>query len=276
MIVIGRSIVHPYIKNETEPFFSEKQKILEIMTGNQEVYNFQTLDELNFDINIRVYIITSALELFQSGLQFRTFGQSYCNPEFWERTHLGGFQLRPNVLPSFAIRDIFANGKKYGTECATAMIIIFYKSLLALYDEGTFNRLFANLLLYTWDYDKDLKLITKTGGEIVPGDLVYFKNPQVNPATIEWQGENAIYLGNFFFYGHGVGVKTENQVIDLLNQRRIPFAFLSAYLTDFLTRIDSRMMSQFASAKKIQTQLELIPIRDDAIIATVGHTTSIH
>ena len=44
----------------------------------------------------------------------------------------------------------------------------FYKALLALYEEETFNRLFANLLLYTWDYDQDLKLITKTGGDLVP------------------------------------------------------------------------------------------------------------
>ena len=55
------------------------------------------------------------------------------------------------------------------------MIIIFYKALLSLYEEETFNRLFANLLLYTWDYDRDLRLITKNGGDLVPGDLVYFK-----------------------------------------------------------------------------------------------------
>ncbi|MDM5156148.1 protein-glutamine gamma-glutamyltransferase [Bacillus sp. DX1.1] len=276
MIVIGRSIVHPYITSENEPFFAEKQQILAIMTGNQEVYSFRTADELSFDINLRINIITSALELFQSGLQFRTFQESYCNPEFWERTPLGGFQLRSNVAPSVAIRDIFKNGKKYGTECATAMIIIFYKALLGLYNEETFNHLFANLLLYTWDYDKDLKLITKTGGDIVPGDLVYFKNPQVKPSAIEWQGENAIYLGNFFFYGHGVGVQTEDQIIYLLNERRIPYAFISAYLTDFITRIDSRFMSQYASPNKLQTKLSFTPIRDDAIVATIGHTTSIY
>lgn len=145
--------------------------------------------------------------------------------------------------PSIAIQDIFKNGKLYGTECATAMIIIFYKALLSLYEEETFNRLFANLLLYTWDYDQDLKLITKTGGDLVPGDLVYFKNPQVNPATIEWQGENTIYLGNFFFYGHGVGVKTKEEIIYALNERRVPYAFISAFLTDTITRIDSRLMS---------------------------------
>ena len=71
MIVIGRSIVHPYITNEYEPFAAEKQQILSIMAGNQEVYSFQTADELSFDLNLRVNIITSALELFQSGFQFR-------------------------------------------------------------------------------------------------------------------------------------------------------------------------------------------------------------
>lgn len=276
MIVIGRSVVHPYIISDNEPFLAEKRQILEIMTGNQEVYTFQTADELSFDLNLRVHIITSALELFQGGLQFRTFKEAYCNPEFWDLTHLGGFQLRRNALPSFGIRDIFANGKKYGTECATAMIIIMYKSLLALYEEETFNRLFADLLLYTWEYDKNLKLVTKNGGNLVPGDLVYFKNPQVNPATMHWQGENAIYLGNYFFYGHGVGVKTEEQIVDVLNQKRMPFAFLSAYLTDVITRVDSRLMSQFASPYKIQTKIGFIPIRDDAIIATIGHTTAIY
>lgn len=276
MIVIGRSIVHPYIMNENEPFLAEKQQILSIMTGNQEVYSFRTAAELSFDLNVRMHIITSALELFQSGFQFRTFVTSFCNEEYWQRTALGGFQLRPGVSSSIAIRDIFKNGKMYGTECATAMIIIFYKALLELYDEEMFNHLFANLLLYTWDYDRDLKLITKTAGDIVPGDLVYFKNPQVNPASIEWQGENAIYLGNSFYYGHGVGVKTKEQIIYLLNDRRIPSAFISAYLTDFITRIDSRIMSQYASHTPPQTSLGFIPIRDDAIVATIGHTTTIY
>ena len=50
----------------------------------------------------------------------------------------------------------------------------FYKALLSLYEEETFNRLFANLLLYTWDYDQS-KAHNKNGGDLVPGDLVYFK-----------------------------------------------------------------------------------------------------
>ncbi|MFX3624342.1 MAG: protein-glutamine gamma-glutamyltransferase [Ectobacillus sp.] len=276
MIVIGRSIVHPYLTNKSEPFFDAKQQILSIMTSNQEVYAYQSTNQLAFDVNVRVNMVLSCIDMFSSGLQFRTFKEAYCNPEFWELTKLGGFQLKKGVPASFAIRDIFANGKKYGTECATAMIIIIYKALLDIYSEQTFNELFANLLLYTWDYDKDLKLITKNGGEIIPGDLVYFKNPQVHPDTMEWQGENTVYLGDGLYYGHGVGIKTEKQIIDSLNERRRPNAFLSAYLTDLITRINSYAMGQYASLQKMQTKIEFIPIRDDAIIATIGHSTSIH
>ena len=151
----------------------------------------------------------------------------------------------------------------------------FYKALLALYEEETFNRLFANLLLYTWDYDQDLKLITKTGGDLVPGDLVYFKNPQVNPATIEWQGENTIYLGNFFLWAWR-RCKTKEEIIYALNERRVPYAFISAFLTDTITRIDSRLMSYHASPSTPQTSIGFIPIRDDAIVATVGNTTTVY
>lgn len=91
MIVIGRSIVHPYITNEYEPFAAEKQQILSIMAGNQEVYSFRTADELSFDLNLRVNIITSALELFQSGFQFRTFQQSFAILSFGKEHHLADF-----------------------------------------------------------------------------------------------------------------------------------------------------------------------------------------
>lgn len=112
MIVIGRSIVHPYITNEYEPFAAEKQQILSIMAGNQEVYSFRTADELSFDLNLRVNIIISALELFQSGFQFRTFQQSFCNPSIGKNVswrirasskhttfycHTGYFQKRKTI-----------------------------------------------------------------------------------------------------------------------------------------------------------------------------------
>ena len=97
----------------------------------------------------------------------------------------------------------------------------------------------------------------------------------MNPATIEWQGENTIYLGNFFLRTWR-GCKTKEEIIYSLNERRVPYAFISAFLTDTITRIDSRIMSQYASSSTPQTSISFIPIRDDAIVATVGHTTTIY
>ena len=77
MIVIGRSIVHPYITNEYEPFANEKQQILSIMAGNQEIYSFRTSGELSFDLNLRVNIITSALELFKVVFSFVHFNNLF-------------------------------------------------------------------------------------------------------------------------------------------------------------------------------------------------------
>lgn len=276
MIVMGRSIIHPKLLDDTELFFETRKQILESMTSNQEVYTYETLDQLIFDVHLRLHLLLTSIDLLSSGIQFRSFSQSFCNEKFWKRTKQGGFQVEQGVLPSVAINDIFLNGKKYGTECATAIIIIIYKSLLQCYEDQTFNRLFSNLLLFTWDYDKNLKLITKTDGTMIQGDIAYFKNPQVNPLTIEWQGENTIYLGDDFHYGHGVGMSTSDQVINTLNLRRKPNAILTAYLTNFITRVDTAQMSIYASPSKIKSKIQFTPIRENIIIATAGHTTTVY
>lgn len=101
MIVIGRSIVHPYITNEYEPFAAEKQQILSIMAGNQEVYSFRTADELSFDLNLRVNIIISALELFKVDFSFAHFNNPFATPVL-ERTSLEDssfFQTYHLLLP---------------------------------------------------------------------------------------------------------------------------------------------------------------------------------
>lgn len=51
----------------------------------------------------------------------------------------------------------------------------FYKALLSLYEEETFNRLFANLFTLYMGLRPRSKAHNKNGGDLVPGDLVYFK-----------------------------------------------------------------------------------------------------
>src|SRR5690606_11785293 len=98
-------------------------------------------------------------------------------------------------LPSDAIRDIFANGHLYGFECATAMIIVLYKAALDSIGEAAYNRLFANTYLYHWNVDRDLGLTTLPESRFIPGDILYFDNPEVDPSMPQWQGENVVYMG---------------------------------------------------------------------------------
>ena len=59
-----------------------------------------------------------------------------------ERTEEGGFLLKDGVKPSEAIKDIFVNSSLYGTECATAMVIVFYGAIVNVFPEEVFDRVF--------------------------------------------------------------------------------------------------------------------------------------
>jgi protein-glutamine gamma-glutamyltransferase len=74
--------------------------------------------------------------------------------------------------------------------------------------------------------------------DYVPGDCRYVRNPDVNPLTPEWQGENIINLGNGKYYGHGIGIGDIDYFIKALNQNRIEDSQVSAYLMDSATRPD--------------------------------------
>ncbi|WJH35640.1 hypothetical protein N6H14_06555 [Paenibacillus sp. CC-CFT747] len=87
------------------------------------------------------------------------------------------------------VRDIFRNGRLYAFECATAMVICLYRAVGENIGDPLFNRYFADLLLFDWHYDSDLRLITlDTHQESYPGDILYFINPDYSPLTPQWRG----------------------------------------------------------------------------------------
>lgn len=186
-----------------------------------------------FEQTMRERIIETAKAMNVGGTDFSTFKNSRCNPRYWIRTANGGFQLRNDVTPSAAIQDIFVNGKLYAFECAMAMVMILYKATIDMIGEEAFNRHFTDLFLWDWNYDNNLRLITTfSKSEMQPGDVVYFKNPDHDPDKPEWQGENAVMLGNDRYYGHGLGIKSAEGMIASLNRERVPGSRTSAYLTD--------------------------------------------
>jgi len=214
-------------------------QIVNTLLKSEVKYQYDSVEQLIFEINLRKEIINASYNLHKSGMDFEVFRESRCNPDFWNRTDEGGFILKDGVKPSDAINDIFTNGRKYGTECATAMIIVYYKALLSVYKDDKFNKLFPRIQLMNWHYvDRLLKEVgyMDKPQDYLPGDRRYFINPDVNPLTPEWQGENVIDLSNGNYYGHGIGIEKAAIIIRELNNARIKDANKTAYLIDSVGR----------------------------------------
>ncbi|WP_333861383.1 protein-glutamine gamma-glutamyltransferase [Clostridium sp.] len=233
------SIISKYSHNSIERY------ILNELSSSSQTYHYNSIEELKFELGLRKNIVDASIKLSMSKFRFRTFRKSICNPEYWERTRQGGFLLKERVRASAAIDDIYKNSSKYGTECATAIVIVYYKGCLDSFHEKIFDSTFKNIYLMDWqNTDQNLSLnVFAEVKDYLPGDCRYFKNPEVNPLTPEWQGENVIVLGNGKYYGHGIGIRTADEIITALNKRRIIGATHSAYLLDSVTRPDFKQLA---------------------------------
>ncbi|MCQ6264129.1 protein-glutamine gamma-glutamyltransferase [Fictibacillus sp. WQ 8-8] len=226
--------------------FSEAQRGTALkLLNSRESFFYDNSRQLQFEITYRANIVSSAYALKDSGARFATFTTAKANRNFWILTAYGGFLLRPDVTPADAITDIFVQGRKYGFECTTAMMIILYKALLETIGPSTFNQLFKGLLLWSTEHDEDLQLTSVYQGDSLPGDIRYIQNPEFHPATPQWQGENLVDLGNGMFFGHGIGAGMLGEFIDVLNQRRRPGATTSAFLTRQIIRPNFRRMAEY-------------------------------
>ena len=226
----------PFQQSDISTSRSFESMINQRINTNLVPHTTRFLDEITFELELRNNIILSARALNQSNAAFEVFESSRCNPRFWHLMNTGGFLLRRDVKPSDAIQDIYMNSSLYAFECATAMVIIFYHAVLNLIGEYFFNQLFSNLYLYSWNFDPDLGLQTIYTDDFLPGDVVYFKNPDFNPYTPEWKGLNAVVLDDGTFFAHGIGIGTAEQFIHILNQLRKPWATRSAYMTDLVVK----------------------------------------
>ena len=230
---------------ETPPFqLSSKQaEIFHFLKNSSEVYRYVHSRELLFELMLREKMINSANVMNESEVEFSIFQTSKFNPEYWLKTSRG-YMLKPNVLPSDAIKDIFHNGTEYGFECSTAIVVIFYYAVLQSIDVRVFNRLFNHLLVWDWSYDEDLGIITKVGSDFIPGDVMYFYNPDYdNPV---WIGENVVFLGEDKYFGHGIGIGTAEETIKALNTLRKEGATRSAHLIHQHSRLNYKYLSQFS------------------------------
>lgn len=232
-----------------------ERKTLQRKLNSPMVYRYPNTESLLFELKMRSSIVQSAKDMYASGVGFATFSNSRCNERYWIRTPNGGFLLRPGVRPSVAVADIYENGHLYAFECAGAIIIMLYKAVLDMIGEAAFDRHFQNLFLRDWQYDRDMRLFTTYNlNEVYHGDVLYFKNPDHDPSTPEWQGENVIVLDDNLYFGHGIGIGTGQDIIAQLNRARRPGSMVSAYLQNLVLTPD------FES-------IRLLAYRDDATAA---------
>lgn len=233
---------------------SVERRALDILSASGKRYNFSSREELEFELRLRREIVEAAKALNKSKFGFAVFRKSRANPKYWNRTNDGGFSLKRGARPSEAINDIFINGEAYRTECATAMVIVYYKALLDIYGPELFDRVFSSIRLMNWHYiDKNLQEIGRPqrAADYLPGDRRYFSNPDVDPLTPEMQGENVIDMGGGYFYGHDVGIRTANEMIQILNQARRRGADDSAYLMDSAGRPDFKRLYRIYAQRRL-------------------------
>jgi protein-glutamine gamma-glutamyltransferase len=219
---------------------SPEYEFLSTYIDSSHEYIYSSQEELIFETSMRRNIIDASTSLYRGRLAFRIFQESKCNEKYWNRRSDGGFVLREDVKSSDGVADIFANTHLYGTECATAVVIIYYKAVLDSLKANLFDSAFQRIVLMNWrDMDELINVSTYRGlPDYVPGDCRYVRNPDVNPLTPEWQGENVISLGSNRYYGHGIGTGNIDYFIRALNRNRIEDSQISAYLMDSATRPD--------------------------------------
>ena len=230
------------------PENSVEAQVLNAMRGSASKYSYDSTHQLSFELLLRREIVNAAKALYKSRMGFAVFHRSRCNEKYWDRTSNGGFQLKKGAVPAAAIRDIYDNGSAYATECATAMLIVYYKAFLEVYGEERFNSLFKDIYLMNWHTaDPLLKPATtpRPVPELLLGDRGYFANPDVDPQTPQWQGENVIVLPGGLYYGHGVGIHTADRIIQALNGNRREGSTKTAYLMKSAGRPDIKKLAGY-------------------------------
>lgn len=234
-------------QNENWQLGSMEKTIFQQMQNAPVLYSYNTEYELLFELKVRKNIIQSAIELNNSQAAFTTFAYARCNPRYWQLTREGGFLLRPDVQPADAILDIYRNSSLYAFECATAIPIIYYHAILNSIGSNLFNSLFLNLYLYSWHTDTDVGIITFYSNYFLPGDVLYVNNPDFDRRTPQFRGINAVLLNDGRLFGHGFHIRSSQEMIQILNERRKPDSHQSAYITNLVTRPSFKYLFSMAN-----------------------------
>jgi protein-glutamine gamma-glutamyltransferase len=217
--------------------------ILNAIEQSKIKYEYNHLEELAFELKLRERIIINSRMLNSNAATFATFPNSSFNPYYWIKT-MSGYRLRETRRPSAAIRDVFENSYLYSFECVTAVVLIFYKSILDIIRPEYFDRLYSPMLIWGHNFNDAMHMVTYEGIDNIPGDVYYFSNPDYEDPI--WMGENAVLLEKNQYFGHGIGIVTHSKMIEALNTLRRMNATRSAFQLNQTTRLQFPELYKYA------------------------------
>lgn len=183
-------------------------------------------------------MVDASEKMNSAGVPFAITTQHKANADYWTVGAGGTLQLKPGVKPSEALEDIAQNPSKYGYECATGLVVVYYQAILDLIGPEDFDRIASDLVVGPWQMEDSLASLmvnrhpnpgkdteTDLGDHtLVPGNYYYFRNWDVTDEARArgWQGENVIYLGEGRFYGHGIGLGDASMFVGKLASEMKP------------------------------------------------------
>jgi protein-glutamine gamma-glutamyltransferase len=243
----------------------DREDVLVLNDGTKSVeapLGVKRAEELAF----RCHVVKAAKDLAAGGASFSPNADTdKVNLSLWTMGYGGRMQVRKFMpdgsfgKPSEALRDIFTNGRAYGFECATAMMVIYHKAILDHVGDDAFDKMFSepkNLTFFRWSVEDedftDVKELVYKPVPLQPGTHYYYKNPDAAPENSAFAGENVLYLGDGQFYAHGIiggagtYIVTERDIMNTLTRLRKPDATIKPFRVDMAMWLDGYALSRKA------------------------------
>ncbi|MBK6689695.1 MAG: hypothetical protein IPG45_34840 [Deltaproteobacteria bacterium] len=225
--------------------------------------NVQQISQAMADrVRVGAAVVSACLEMHQAQHEFAIAPRQKFSSEFWRRdgqlSRYATFHLKPGAKASSAMNDVFVNPDAYRFECATALVLVYYRAIQKLIGDSDFDRLMGDLKIGPWEYEADLQRFLMASGrgdqpatearaqELKFGEYTYTKN-----WAVSWwgwakgcQGQNQIRLDEDLYYAHSYALVGQGDIVARENGARVLGAKTSASMTDRQQRLNPQLLAE--------------------------------